>query len=120
MQEYREEYKKKSKADCKNDYKNDWIPVSTPEEQGIPSIAIVHFLEQIRARDLELTVSRIIRNGSHMHQCGGSTLSLGQLSPDLFSGEGDRGDSHVVRNPGRIFSDGRSCDSTASVGVDSG
>ena len=40
-----------------------------------------------------------------MHQCGGSTLSLGQLSPDLFSGEGDRSDSHVVRNPGRIFSE---------------
>ena len=64
MQEYREEYKKKSKADCKNDYKNDWIPVSTPEEQGIPSIAIVHFLEQIRARDLELHSLQVIRNGS--------------------------------------------------------
>ena len=64
MQEYREEYKKKSKADCKNDYKNDWIPVSTPEEQGIPSIAIVHFMEQIRARDLELHSLQVIRNGS--------------------------------------------------------
>lgn len=66
MQEYREEYKKKSKADCKNDYKNDWIPVSTPEEQGIPSIAIVHFLEQIRARDLELHSLQVIRNGIPM------------------------------------------------------
>ena len=58
MQEYREEYKKKSKADCKNDYKNDWIPVSTPEEQGIPSIAIVHFLSRSGRAIWSFTVSR--------------------------------------------------------------
>ncbi len=47
-------------------YPNNPFPVSTPEEQGIPSAAIVHFFEQIRARDLELHSIQVVRNG---HLC---------------------------------------------------
>ena len=47
-------------------YPNNPFPVGTPEEQGIPSAAIVHFFEQIRARDLELHSIQVVRNG---HLC---------------------------------------------------
>ncbi len=39
------------------------IPVSAPETQGIPSSAIIHFLEEIEARDVELDSIQIVRNG---------------------------------------------------------
>lgn len=48
------------------EYLSNPFPVSTPEEQGIPSAAIVHFFEQIRARDLELHSLQVVRGG---HLC---------------------------------------------------
>ncbi len=45
------------------DYKNNPFPLSTPEEQGIPSAAIIHFLDRIRENDLELHSLQVVRNG---------------------------------------------------------
>ncbi|MCD8054353.1 MAG: beta-lactamase family protein [Lachnospiraceae bacterium] len=46
------------------EYKNNPFPVSTPEEQGIPSAAVIHFFEQVEARDIELHSLQVVRNGS--------------------------------------------------------
>jgi len=47
-------------------YENSAFPISTPEAQGIPSCAIIHFLDQIRERDLDLHSLQVVRNG---HLC---------------------------------------------------
>ena len=41
----------------------DPLMISTPEEQGIPSRAIIDFFETIQKRDLEVDSIQIVRNG---------------------------------------------------------
>ena len=39
------------------------LETSAPEEQGIPSASVIHFLEEIKKNDLEVDSLQVVRNG---------------------------------------------------------